>query len=340
MKKKKINENFDGIQFEEGDDVDFFAKCISLILMHNPEGDYYCWDYATQRVIMYSEKRKCWERYPFDDYMDYPEVPREEALEFYKEHPPFALLEEMENEHEQEILKEWDDLRNKTPHKVVGWIYRINGLYKRANDEDGLYSAALINDIDEHQYAFAGQSIDLVPIFEDGTFIDFSSRGWGHILALAYREAKDFSYSGYAFYGFDHTNYPDEGTYDKRVANVTISDEDFQGIKKYISTFLEDPKNEDYYYSYFIIDEYELDEDFSGAEIYSFVFKNKDTGEIIDNEYAKFMTFDNVEDYHYFVDDKTENENWKMFLKANHQRIEEKFEKGKVTIIVLVAFCE
>lgn len=87
-------------------------------------------------------------------------------------------------------------------YKVIGWTDYDNDLF-----EDGTLSHAAVNaiidDIRENGYFFSGydhqERLYGAPVLNDGKRRVFSQRGFGAVMAEAYKEEGDYAYSLYAF---------------------------------------------------------------------------------------------------------------------------------------------
>ena len=137
----------------------------------------------------------------------------------------------------EELKERYLKLRQETPHKVIGWFDQVNDR-KAAEDSNNLYLAALLNDISENCYDFSGDEMYLFPVFEDNTYLDFSSRGWGDVLAKSRNEFEELSYDAYAFM-YKGKKYPDKGFYRNEKIIVNVSDKVMEELHKYLDNFFE-----------------------------------------------------------------------------------------------------
>lgn len=343
MKKEKYNDDFDLVDLKDctEEEIYFLAKVATLVLEEDEDGNYYCWDYSIDRCLFFDKKKKEWSKYYDSDFHDKCKgVDTDKSHEFYKKYPPFEIFENWDKEEAEKELKYWEKLCKKTPHKVVGWVSVVYGIYDPCNDRDESYSAAIINDIKEHKYEFAPNVFELVPVFEDGTYINYSTRGWGRILALANGEADQYAYVDYAFYGVGEIKEPEEGFYDKKELHVILPHKEFELLLKNNCYFFDNKENEIYSESHCIVDEFKVETEFDIKTPYYFIFVDEENGDDLSDVHARFMTFKDVDEYHKFVDNLEIDEHFKIFVCSNHMRIEEKLEKGPLTVIKLIQFPE
>ena len=193
--KKEEHGDFEYVKLEEDDDIELFRKTFGLVL-YQVENGFICVNYNEGFAFKFELDKKEWAL------MDYKKLPNledslddVEATEVYKKYPPFDAIDKYKEDKANKKLAYWAEQRKNTKRKVIGWMPTYdNPLIGRQTDEK---IAALINDIAEHDYFFGGDDIDLVPIFDDKTCLDFSSSGWGEIEALANNMGDDFAYSMY-----------------------------------------------------------------------------------------------------------------------------------------------
>lgn len=80
-------------------------------------------------------------------------------------------------------------------YEVIGWTHVGNGMYPAHEHITASVDAAIIKEIREHKYLFGGdRHEDYCPVLNDGTYVSYSWRGWGRIIALAYGVEGDYSY--------------------------------------------------------------------------------------------------------------------------------------------------
>lgn len=143
-------------------------------------------------------------------------------------------------------------------YKVIGWTYYEDYSIPSSDKTIGFAERnAIIDEIRKHNYLFTGWDHqesweNCVPILNDGKKRMFSQRGWGGVMAEAYGEMDDYSYSAYTFHGclkssackysskqfsvFDFKSEPLENEH----FDVNVSQELFNIAKKSNPFYLED----------------------------------------------------------------------------------------------------
>lgn len=72
-------------------------------------------------------------------------------------------------------------------YEVIGWTYCGNDEYPPHEKITAGVDNAIIKEIRKHNYLFGGDSHeDYCPVLNDGTYAEYSWRGWGRIMALAH----------------------------------------------------------------------------------------------------------------------------------------------------------
>ena len=104
---------------------------------------------------------------------------------------------------------------------VIGWI-SDESLFFFQEDEDPESSSAVVEDLFEHDYLFAGMdyngSLNVYPLLSNGKYYNNTVRGWGSLMAAANGCTGPMDYCLYAFEIPDEEgprNYPEEGIYDE-----------------------------------------------------------------------------------------------------------------------------
>lgn len=103
-------------------------------------------------------------------------------------------------------------------YEVIGWTSCGSDKYPRHDTITASVDAAIIKEIRAYGYLFGGDSHDYYcPVLNDGTYVSYSSRGWGRIMALAHEVEGDYSY----MFGYmdmlirkDAIKYPPDGLID------------------------------------------------------------------------------------------------------------------------------
>ena len=113
--------------------------------------------------------------------------------------------------------------------KVIGWA--SNSDFELVEgDIDPSYFEALYNDIDEHEYFFSGDIITLCPVFDDYHILDFSSRGWAHIMANDNYDDDYLEY--YVADSKEEYKLPQEGPYVQKIPIMVVTSELYQLVKE------------------------------------------------------------------------------------------------------------
>lgn len=80
-------------------------------------------------------------------------------------------------------------------YEVIGWTYCGTHSYPKHKDITACVDDVIIKEIRKHGYLFGGdRHEDYCPVLNDGTYVSYSWRGWGRIMALAYGKDGDYSY--------------------------------------------------------------------------------------------------------------------------------------------------
>lgn len=135
-------------------------------------------------------------------------------------------------------------------YEVIGWTYCGNDKYSPHENITASVDAAVIREIREHKYLFGGDAHeDYAPVLNDGTYADYSWRGWGRIMALAYGVEGECSYM-YAYMDRlikpEARNYPDSELPDDsrivpkeslvEVFEMHLADDMFEKVKAGVKT--------------------------------------------------------------------------------------------------------
>ncbi len=79
-------------------------------------------------------------------------------------------------------------------YKVIGWVDEYSG-YPKHKVITAPVSNAIIKEIRKNKYLFGGDYHDhCMPLLNDGSYVDYSWRGWGGVMARAYGIEGDYSY--------------------------------------------------------------------------------------------------------------------------------------------------
>jgi len=338
------------IKFEDGDDIDFIAKIISLLLYSDNEGNLYCEDYHAKRAVFFSHTTKKWKPIEFDSYDRdaLKHIDSEEAEPIYKEYPPFDALDAIRHDKTSATFTYWAKKRQETPRKVVGWVYYLDArAFPVTDDEDDSHTAALINDIVEHQYYFGGDQMDMMPIFDDGTTIDFSSRGWGWVVAASLNEFDEMSYSTYAFTGWlpeeIDVRMPEIGPYVEEIREIEVDDKMYHYIYDEFNQFY-DKHYGRYVFALLIISSFvEKNKIVFDAYTDKLKFINKKTKESFECNFLGYTKqlntveelYDTIDNYIIDIDDTDSD---KFLYLGEIEEIKEKLKTSPVKVLVSATY--
>ncbi|MDE7379897.1 MAG: DUF4279 domain-containing protein [Clostridia bacterium] len=88
-------------------------------------------------------------------------------------------------------------------YEVIGWTHCGNSMYPQHKDITACVDAAVIRELQKHNYCFGGDKHEnFCPVLNDGTYVSYSWRGWGRIMAMARGENNDDGYA-YSLYYMD-----------------------------------------------------------------------------------------------------------------------------------------
>ena len=80
-------------------------------------------------------------------------------------------------------------------YEVIGWTHCGTQMYPPHDAITACVDKAVIKEIRKYGYLFGGdRHEDYCPVLNDGTYVSYSWRGWGRIMALAYNKKGEYSY--------------------------------------------------------------------------------------------------------------------------------------------------
>lgn len=218
-------EDFDYINFDYRIQRLNHMQTFRLIMYVDENKNLYCYHTNLLRSIHFDRKKYQWVidkgKKKIADFKEMASLNHDLAEDIYYSIPPFDTIRELEEEEENSIKQRYEELRKKTKHRVIGWVSSTKG-YKPVRDVREHYTAALLNDIIEHQYCFVAMWCPLVPVFENGRYLALSDRQMGFLLALSKGDASQDAYIPYAFDDdifineTDGYNTPKEGLYEDK----------------------------------------------------------------------------------------------------------------------------
>ncbi|MDE6240827.1 MAG: hypothetical protein K2M08_00210 [Anaeroplasmataceae bacterium] len=79
-------------------------------------------------------------------------------------------------------------------YEIIGWVDSEECDYPKHKDITAPVDAVIIKEIRNHGYFFGGDAHErFCPLLNDGTYVRYSWRGWGRVMALAH-EGKEMDY--------------------------------------------------------------------------------------------------------------------------------------------------
>ena len=131
--------------------------------------------------------------------------------------PEPDICEKTDLESRRQYLDRLVGLSMTTPRKVIGWIsdYSLSTV-NESEDEDLSHYAAMFAYLKENGYSFSGeqyQNFDAEPLFDDYTYLSFSRRGFGYLMALIHGNIGRYDYAGFTEFPWgDHSLTPSLGS--------------------------------------------------------------------------------------------------------------------------------
>ena len=127
--------------------------------------------------------------------------------------PEPDICEKTDLENRKRYLDRLDKMSKTTPRRVIGWIsdYSLSAV-RECEDDDLSHYAAFFAYIKQNGYSFSGeqyQNLDAEPLFDDYTYLSFSRRGFGYLMALAHGNIGRYDYAGFTEFPMgDHSLTP------------------------------------------------------------------------------------------------------------------------------------
>lgn len=115
--------------------------------------------------------------------------------------PEPNIFEKTDLENRRLYLSRLEEKSKTTPRRVIGWISDASlSTVKETKDEDDSHYAAFFRYLKDNGYQFSGeqyQNLDAEPLFDDYTYLSFSRRGFGYLMALVHGGVGRYDYAGY-----------------------------------------------------------------------------------------------------------------------------------------------
>ena len=115
--------------------------------------------------------------------------------------PEPDIFEKTDLENRRRYLLRLEEQAKSTPRRVIGWISDSSlSSVRESKDEDNSHYAAFFRYLKDNGYQFSGeqyQNLDAEPLFDDYTYLSFSRRGFGYLMALVHGGIGRYDYAGY-----------------------------------------------------------------------------------------------------------------------------------------------
>lgn len=197
--------DFEFIKPSNVEEIEFLAKTLYGCFLQGEET--FCYVDYFKKIYLVLDENKQWIRRPFEEHESFPktkELSMKEGIALTKEFPPWEVIAQIKKEKEEERKREFEENLDKCQSHVLGWINASNGTSCALNhgqlSEDEYL--AIVKDIREHGYLFSGEDHQNAgepcnPVLEDYTYVDFSVRGWGGVMADARGDFEEMAYTSY-----------------------------------------------------------------------------------------------------------------------------------------------
>ena len=348
MKKTERN-GITYLQPETDEDLDYILLTNSLLFFKDEDGNLYCEDYVSNLLVVFIKNKNCWEvcskeekeqvkqNKTFDVSFDktWKEFESKSLL-------PLQALKEAKEIANKEYEEYWKDKRDHPKRKVIGWTDQEDLPFLPIEpDDNDEHFAALVNDIYDHGYFFAGDEIELIPIFDDYRTLHLSSRSMGQAMALANGDGDSMAYALYAWagrlyddYDMDDTVLPNNGPY--RKSDVLDLDEPtYKYLKDYVHEFwYTDHSTDDLDSSMLIIPVPLSEKMFWGEKL---TIKNKNTGETFETKTHDIRCVYYKEELEEYIDEQLEylsSDEDKFLFVDNYKLAAEYLKKTPVVLLV------
>lgn len=231
---KKVNLNGKTLFYPENDDDEMFLLRDNLLLyFKDKDGFIHCQDFVKKLSVIFKNGKWLPEEYKARDESQ-RRLNLDEVLKETDGVTPAQGLKDVENAMADKARDELvQKLNKKSRHRVIG--YTKAGRFIESEEDYDSYYIALLQDIRKHQYLFTGDEMDAVPVFEDYTTLDFSTRGWGKVIADSQLETDLMAYTNYTdamFFQSSMLNFPDQKSYARRKSQGVLLPEIYYGLEE------------------------------------------------------------------------------------------------------------
>lgn len=166
--------------------------------------------------------------------------------------PEEEIIEKVDEQNRARYLDNLKKLARQTSRKIIGWVSDSSLLSLReSDDKDDSRFAALFRYFKDNDYFMTGedyQNMDAQPLFDDYTYISFSRRGFGFLMALLHDEIGRYAYAGYTeslFFDEKDKRKPHLGLDAELKLNnsIELNDEKYALLQNKLSKVYEDGDN-------------------------------------------------------------------------------------------------
>ncbi len=250
--KKETKDDVTYLKAETKEDFDYLVMINGLIFFRDKDKKLYCEDYLNKvYVVLIGHK---WivltdEEIQDIELQEKEDVDFDETWQILKEQNalPIDAINEGRKIRNNEYQEYWQQTKQNSGRRVIGWSTMFTYPFveiREAEDENDEHFTALIRDISDCDYLFAGDEIELFPVFDDYTVLRLSARTMGQAMALAhgYNDPMDYALFAWAgrlyddVYDYDDHEFPADGPYIEN-AVVDLNKDIYEYIQKYVIDF-------------------------------------------------------------------------------------------------------
>lgn len=352
--KKETKGDFTYLQPETKEDFNYLVATNGLLFFTDKDNNLYCEDFLNNvYVVLNKEKWVVLSNQEIKDIeaKEKDDVDFDKTWQKLKENNllPLEAINEGRNIRNNQYQEYWEETKQNKERRVIGWASIFNYPFaniREAEDDNNEHFSALIRDIADNEYLFAGDEIELMPIFDDFTTLHLSSRVMGQAVALAhgYNDSMDYALFAWAGRLYDdlyddfERELPNEGPYEES-AVVELDNDIYDYIFKYIDKFWESEyAKEGYWTSLFIVP---LPTEGNYWTKNGLVIKNKDTEESFKLDESNILDIRcvrNEKELKEFIDssfDVAIDEKEKYIFKSNYETAIKMLKQSEIIVLAL-----
>lgn len=351
-KEKKGNVTF--LQAETDEDIDYLFLTNGLIFFRDKKKKLYCEDYLSNVYVVFNNNE--WIVLSDQEIAEVKKLEKED-VEFHemwqqlkeKNTLPIDAINEGRKIRNSQYQEYWNENKKNVQRKVIGWASIFSFPFANlveTDDEDDSHFSALVRDISECNYLFAGDEIELIPIFDDYTVLHLSSRMMGQAMALAhgYNDPMDyalFAWGGRLYddvYDYDDAEFPVDGPYADN-AVVELDNDFYEYIVKYIDKFWESEYAPQGYEESLCILPLPIEGTYWSKN--GLTFKNKDNGDsfVLDNSnFLDIRCVRNEEELKAFVDETVDSvidKKKKYLFTCDYDKAREMLKHSEIILLAI-----